>query len=187
MRPAIAWRTATRRSSRPALVDTPSLPPAAPRQNVRGPPRHADEAFHSARPTACPARPVVSSRSLPPFFYPAEQGFFDGARMHLDPELLPQTSGEFVGRQLRLGRQPRPQMRPHRRRQLVGTFRPAFVRIQSLQASRLKVTLRLIERWSRQAKLRRRSGNRVTLDLDRPHRFVFELEQILRIEERRAS
>ena len=70
----------------------------------------------------------------------------------------------------------------HFRRQLMGIFWPRLLRQQSFQPAFLKVTLRLVDGRAREAKLGGGAGDRIPFLLQCSQRFVFELEQVTRVE-----
>jgi hypothetical protein len=106
--------------------------------------------------------------------------------MHLELEALPHALGQLARAQCRLRRQPLPQLLQQFRPQFMRPFGAALARQQPFQPLGLKVRLRLIERGPGQPKFARRLGQGIVLLLESPQAFIFELEQVLRVEELRV-
>ena len=106
--------------------------------------------------------------------------------MHLDLKALPEPGGLLAGALGRFGDREFLEVTQHLGGQFVRFAGTAFARQESFQPVGLKVRPRLVEGGPGQAKLAGGLGDGSMLLLQGPQAFVFELEQVLRIEKLRA-
>ena len=95
---------------------------------------------------------------------------------------LTHAPSQLLGLEFRLGRHLLLEIAEDFLGQFMSRLGPALARQQPFQALLRKLGLRLIDRGTRQTEVSGGLGQRTVVYLHRPQRFVFELEQVLRIE-----
>src|SRR5438128_4722377 len=144
--------------------------------HARAEPRNAQSRLRGAwSPLSCRA-------AKPPFCLDV-QGLFDGPGVELDPKALAQRAGQFSGSGGRLGADQFPKMGKHIGLEFVRLLGAALAGQKSFQSFFLKLALGLVNGRAGKSKLAGRPSNRIIVGLQRAQRLVFELNQVVGIEE----
>ena len=116
-------------------------------------------------------------------FFLAQQLAIDAARVDRDAKTLCDSFGQMSTGDVRIGRAELRNEIHQFRRQFVPGSRPAFLWQQTGESGFSKSCLCLIERRSREAECFGGLTDWLVFDIDQPKHLVFDLQQVLPVEE----